>query len=263
MIVTTSDRPKPEALSKAAALAKELSARLAPRNNRTLGKLSEQLRDDKLMVVTDRELRYYYAGPKNAPLYFHPSMAYVRVKRLRAGESDPLVAVSRCVPGDSVLDCTAGLGADALVFSYAVGPGGSVTALESQLPLYVVVREGLATYKSDLADADEAMRRIRMVNASHLDYLRRQPDRSVDIVYFDPMFREPIHESSALEPLRGLANEDALSPEAVAHAVRVARKSVVMKEHKDSGEFERLGFERRHANTSKIAYGVIDVDGNN
>lgn len=260
MIVTTTDRPKPATLSKAHALAEECAARYVARGNRTLGKLAEQLQDDRLLVVTDRELRYYYAGPQSDPLYFHPSMAYVRVKRLRAGETDPLITVSRCEPGDTVLDCTAGLGADALVFSYAVGESGKVTALESQAPLYLIVREGLSSYQSSLPDVDEAMRRIQMLHANHDNYLSQLPDQSVDIVYFDPMFREPIHESSALQPIRRLANEDALAEQTVAHALRVARKCVVMKEHKDSGEFARLGFAKRHTNTSKIAYGVIDVD---
>ncbi|QAY66059.1 class I SAM-dependent methyltransferase [Paenibacillus protaetiae] len=262
MIVTTTDRPKPEMYAKAQLLSKELDIPFVPRRNRTLGKLAEQQRDERLLVVTDRELRYYYAGPQAPPLYFHPSMAYVRVKRLRAGEKDPLITISRCESGDKVLDCTAGLAADSLVFSYAVGTEGAVTALESEEALYVVVRDGLASYESSLPDVDEAMRRIRMVNTGHLSYLCSLPDNSVDIVYFDPMFREPIHESSALQPLRGLANVGALAEEAVAEAKRVARKTVVMKEHRDSGEFERLGFEKKHANTSKIAYGVIDVDSN-
>jgi hypothetical protein len=86
------------------------------------------------------------------------------------------------------------------------------------------------------------------------------PDRSVDIVYFDPMFRRPVLSSSALRPLRSQAEERPLSEAAVREAVRVARRRVVLKDHRDSGEFERLGFVRRRVSSSKVAYGVIDID---
>src|SRR5438132_140733 len=42
-------------------------------------------------------------------------MAFLRVLRARKGEVDPLVAAGELREGDSVLDCTLGLGGDALV----------------------------------------------------------------------------------------------------------------------------------------------------
>ncbi|NBD23504.1 class I SAM-dependent methyltransferase [Paenibacillus glycinis] len=253
MIVTTPHKPTPGQTAYAEAIAEELGGRFVPRKQDSLQLLRHKYADARLLVADDRGLRYYEESEE--PLYFHPSMAYVRVKRMRKGERDPLIALADCQPGDSVVDCTAGLGSDALVFSYAVGSEGSVTALESERMLYTVVREGLRTYHTEHEDVNDALRRIRMRCADHLAYLRAQPDKSVDIVYFDPMFRQPLHDSSALAPLRGLANGSALGEESVRQAVRVARKRVVLKEHGDSGEFERLGFERRHRN--KIAYGVI------
>jgi hypothetical protein len=253
MIVTTPPNPSPRLVDYAKGLAAELSGRYVPRRQDTLSGLKQRCNDRRLLVADDRGLRYYEDSEQ--PLYFHPSMAYVRVKRLRKGERDPLVELTDCRPGDRVLDCTAGLGSDAIVFSYAAGPEGHVTALESEPVLCAVVREGLQTYETEHADVNEAMRRIEIRCADHGAYLAGLPDKSLDIVYFDPMFRRPVHDSAALQPLRGLANPEALNPDAVRHAVRVARKAVVLKEHKDSGEFERLGFERRHAN--KIAYGVI------
>jgi len=258
MIVTTADKPSAEASGKAKRLAEELEVPYVPRGRKTLRQMGEQMEDIRILVVTEREVRFY-EGQTESPLYFHPSMAFVRVKRLRRGEADPMIVLSGCLEGDTVVDCTAGLGSDALVFSYAVGEAGAVIATESEPVLCTVVREGLAIYKSGLPDVDAAMRRIEMRCEQHYRYLSGLPDKSVDVVYFDPMFRHPIHESSAIEPLRTLANASALSPESVAEALRVARKTVVMKEHRDSGEFARLGFERRHVNTSKIAYGVIEV----
>ncbi|MFF2479444.1 class I SAM-dependent methyltransferase [Paenibacillus sp. NPDC058071] len=258
MIVTTSDKPSTAALEKAKRLAEELGGRYVRRGRYTLRQLADQHSEERLIAVTEKEVRFY-EGQTEQPLFFHPSMAFVRVKRLRKGDSDPLIELSGCREGDIVVDCTAGLGSDSLVFSYAAGETGHVTALESEPVLAAIVREGLADYRTGLPDVDAAMRRIELRTRHHGDYLKELPDNSVDIVYFDPMFRQPIHESSALQPLRELANPEALSEQAVADAVRAARKAVILKEHRDSGEFARLGFERRHVNTSKIAYGVIEV----
>ncbi|KQO17143.1 class I SAM-dependent methyltransferase [Paenibacillus sp. Leaf72] len=258
MIVTTADRPSEATVAKARRIAGELSVPYRARGRMTLRQIGAEMAEIRLFVVTDREVRYY-EGQTDTPLFFHPSMAFVRVKRLRRGETDPLITLSGCEEGDTIVDCTAGLASDSLVFAYAAGTSGQVTAIESERVLCALVREGLAVYESGLADVDAAMRRIRMISMNHLDYLRQLPDRSVDVVYFDPMFRQPIHESSSIQPLRQLVNDNALSIEAVTEALRVARKTVVLKEHRHSEEFARLGFERRHLHSSKIAYGVIEV----
>lgn len=258
MIVTTTAKPSSRALEQASRLAAELSAALKVRGNLTVNKLLTLTDDKRLIVVTENEVRYYN-GQSETPLYFHPSMAFVRVKRLRRGETDPLIQLSGCEEGDQIVDCTAGLASDSLVFAYAAGPTGSVTAIESEPVLCALVREGLSGYETSLPDVNEAMRRIEMINYNHLNYLSELSDKSVDIVYFDPMFRKPIHESSSMEPLRAVANMDELSIASIEQAKRVARKCVVLKEHQASGEFSRLGFERRHVNTSKIAYGVIQL----
>ncbi|MBD2869844.1 class I SAM-dependent methyltransferase [Paenibacillus arenilitoris] len=258
MIVTTTAQPSERIARQASHLSRELSATLKPRGNLTVRKLMAMSEDGRLIVVTEQEVRYY-EGQTDSPFYFHPSMAFVRVKRLRRGDTDPLIELSGCEAGDRVIDCTAGLAADSLVFSYAAGPQGSVTAIESEPVLCAIVRLGLAGYETGLPDVNAAMRRIELRCMNHGDYLSSLPDKSADIVYFDPMFRQPIRESSAMEPLRAMANMDALSEEVVEHAKRVARKSVVLKEHQASGEFARLGFERKHVNSSKIAYGVIEL----
>lgn len=259
MIITTAPGKTEKSWVQARRLGEELGAQVMPRRGLSVRKLLEASGDNRVIIVTDTETRFY-DHPDEPPLYFHPSMAFIRVKRLRKGESDPLLAVSRCQPGDRVIDCTAGMAADSLVFSYAVGENGHVDALESEPVLCALVREGLSAYESGLPDVDAAMRRIRLVNANHAEYLAALPDNSADIVYFDPMFRQPIMESAAIGAFRSLANMDALSEEVIEQAKRVASKSVVMKENGRSGEFQRLGFARSHFNTSKIAYGVIDID---
>ncbi len=255
MIVTTAYDPTAgdEARSKQAAAA--LNGLWVPRKRRSLAKLRMIFRDPHILIVTEREMKYYPGT--ESPLFFHPSTALLRIKRLLGGETDVLLDAAGVLPGDAVLDCTAGLASDSIVLSYAVGPDGQVTALESEAILYFLVAEGLKTYASDLEEANEAMRRVKIEHAEHGTYLAGLPDRSVDVVYFDPMFRIPVDKSSAMSPLREIANHRPLAEEAVEHACRVARKSVVMKEHRNSREFARLGFSRIERSGSKIAYGVI------
>lgn len=256
MLVTTAYRPDAPEEAYARSIAERLGALYVARGNRSLARLSQTYGDGELLVVSGRELRYY-SGPEADPVFFHPSMAAVRIKRLQKGERDRMLEACGLESGDAVLDCTAGMASDAIVFSYAAGPEGEVTALESEPVTALLVREGLAHYTSDLPALSEAMRRIRLIQADHLDMLKRLPSGRYDIVYFDPMFRSPVEESAWLAPLRPLANPEPLRPEAVREAVRVARKCVVMKERRGSGEFERLGFTPVFRSGATTDYGVI------
>uniref|UniRef100_UPI0025D0B145 class I SAM-dependent methyltransferase n=1 Tax=Selenomonas sp. F0473 TaxID=999423 RepID=UPI0025D0B145 len=115
-----------------------------------------------------------------------------------------------------------------------------------------------ASAAGDNYEMHAAMRRIAVHAADALTYLREQPDGSFDVVYFDPMFRRPLHESAGMNALRASADMRALTPETVAAACRVARRRVVMKERRGSGEFERLGFsEVVGGRYSRVAYGVM------
>ncbi|CAG5078707.1 Putative uncharacterized protein pcmT [Thermobacillus xylanilyticus] len=260
MIVTTGMKPTDEETAQAKALARELGGRYVPRGNATLASFMRRY-DSKQVLVTGPDGLRLHTADGDQPLRYHPGMALVRVKRLREGARDPLVEISGVRPGDSILDCTAGLAGDSFVFSFAAGPAGRVVALESEPVLHAIVREGLRTYRTGMVDADAALRRIELIRADHAEYLSSLPKNSVDIVYFDPMFRIPVYESSSMEPLRGVANPAPLSHEAVREARRVARRVVVLKENRDSGEFERLGFTWvKPKKTSAVAYGVIRVE---
>lgn len=257
LLVTTAYRPSPELEAQARELASAWNARYILRRQSSVRRLRERYGELPLLVLTDRELLYYPEGEE--PLFFHPSTALIRLKRLLKGESDLMLEQAGVRPGDRVLDCTAGLASDALVFAYAVGPTGRVTALESEPVLALLLRKGLAAYRTGLAPADEAMRRIEIVHVDHMSYLAGLPDNSCDVVYFDPMFRLPVGESSAMKTLRPVANNAALTEDTIREARRVAARTVVLKEHRDSPEFERLGFEKSVRSHSKIAYGVIKL----
>lgn len=258
MIVTTAERPTDALLKQAAALADELQADYVPRRRETLTGLRQAYGAAGVLVVARDGVRF--VSEDRPPLFFHPSMGLIRIKRLASGGTDAMIAVSGAAPGDSVLDCTAGLASDAMVFSFAVGEAGTVTAVEASPLLHAIVREGLRTADTGSSEADAACRKIRLLRGEHTDVLRGMPDRSVDIVYFDPMFDRPVRASASMRPIRPVAMQQPLSESAVREAVRVAKKSVVMKNAGGSTEFARLGFEPvRHSRTA-VAYGVIRID---
>lgn len=216
-------------------------------------KLFVQLDQHEALVVTRRDWRYERSD--GSTFTFHPNMAALRVKRLQEGGSDSLIAASGMQTGDHVLDCTLGIGADAIVSSFAVGEEGGVVALESQPLIAELVSHGLATYQTERRALQKAMRRIQVIHADYHTYLLEQPDQSVDYVLFDPMFRRPMLASLPMQQLKPLANHAPLTPEAVQEACRVARKAVLFKERVTSPEFERLGFVKQWS-SSQVAWGV-------
>lgn len=258
MIVTTAERPDAELAAQARRLAEEMKADYVPRRRDTLRHLAVRHRADGILVAARDGLKYVSDG--QPALFFHPSMGFVRIKRMLAGEPDPMIEAAGAAAGDTVLDCTAGLASDAIVFSHAVGPAGAVRAVEASPLLYVIVREGLRSARTGLAEVDDACRRIVMTQGDHAGILRGMPDRSVDVVYFDPMFSDPVQASEAIRPLRGHALHEPLNASVVREAVRVARKSVVMKNAKGSAEFARLGFALPRPTKSAAWYGVIRID---
>jgi hypothetical protein len=212
---------------------------------------------DHILVVTKSQLKLIMP---TGTYFFHIGMAKLRIKNLQTGNSDQMINAMRLSPGDVVLDCTLGLGTDAIVASYALGASGRVTGLESSPIVTELVWRGLAAYNPEDPAVASAMRRIEVVCAEHIDYLHRLPDKSVDIVYFDPMFRRPVQESSGIAPLRLLANHTPVTSDAINEAKRVARKRVVLKEAANSREFLRLGFQSFCGGTySSVMFGYIET----
>lgn len=256
--MTTSYHPQPEREQMARQLAEQFSVPYILRERRTLKQLFAETGFTQAVVVSHEGIRW--EDQEGRRFFFHPSMSAVRVKRLRSGGSDPLVASSGMRRGDEVLDCTLGMGADAIVAAFVTGSEGKVVALESQRVIAALVKHGMRTYSTDRADLAEAMRLVEVVCADYREYLPRLPDKSFDIVMFDPMFGKTVRESSAMQALRPLANPEPLDPASVKEAVRVARRTVLLKERRDSDEFARLGF-RVVKEASTYAFGVIDVKG--
>lgn len=260
VIITTGRKPTAADHARADFGAKRLGGRVVPRRNDSIVGLLKKYGAPVILVARDDTLVLEEA---DARLFFHPSLAHLRLQNIKLrGAADHLTEALDLRPGQSVLDCTLGLGADAIVESYAVGEGGQVTALEKSPLIALVISYGLAHYKGESHDDIlSALRRIKVINDDYRSYLKELPDKSFDAVYFDPMFRCPMEKSAPLSPLRQLAEGSPLEEESVREACRVARRRVVMKEAWYSREFARLGFsEFSGGKWSKVRYGIIRTD---
>lgn len=258
MIVTTSYRPSGTVVNKAKEWAAEWGIRFVSRQKLPVIRLYEEFGVDTVCVFGDNEFKIYRLHAR--ALEYHPSLAMIRVKRLVSGETDPLLQVSEVRVGDRVLDCTAGLGADAAVYSWAVGDSGRVTAVDSEPIPIMLLSGGVSIHSTGFAPLDKALSRIETVLDDHYCLMQHLPDNSYDIVYFDPMFRQAVDSSSAISSIREITNPHPLRTEAVKEACRIASRMVVLKDAFRSPEFERLGFTKISRPNATFTYGYIRCD---
>lgn len=254
--VTTSHRPSPEQFSQAVKLAAELCVPFVPRNDLSIEALLSDIGVVGMMVVSSQRISYFTNGSE---FFFHPGLAGLRINELKNGKTDQMIQAMSLQAGDTLLDCTLGLGTDAIVASYVSGPLGRVTGLESSVPIAGIVGRGLKTYRFEDDDLTTAMRRVEVVQSDHKDYLESLPHNSYDVVYFDPMFRSPRKNSPAMDAMRTIANPNPIDRDTVLLALKVCKRRVVIKERRWSKEFERLGFkEIRGGRYAPVVYGVIN-----
>ncbi|MGM0755306.1 MAG: class I SAM-dependent methyltransferase [Bacillota bacterium] len=257
MLITTSFRANVQTIETAKALAEDLHGEYVERRKQSVKQLAIK-RGDVLVVGKER---FEWYQPNGEKFFFHPSSAMFRVKRLLRGEKDPLIEAAQLKPGDSVLDCTLGLGSDAITASCAAGPNGKVVGIEKNPMTALLVREGLNTWETGVGEADEAMKRISVISGDSIEQLKKLPNRSFDIVYFDPMFEETIQESTSIAPLRHAAEYHFDHEMAMQEAIRVARKRVVLKDHWKSSRFtaDSYQFQVIKRKTAQFHYGYIQI----
>ena len=255
-IVTTARNSKIEVENLAANFAEKLNLKFVSRKDFSLETLKKIHGVENILLIKNN---FPVILMQEGELFFHPNTAHLRIKNLRQGEGDRLIDAAKIKSGDSILDCTLGLGSDSIVESFAVGNFGKVIALEINPLLAEVVRYGMKNFSDDTLPIIEAMRRVEVITANYSDYLKNAADNSFDVVYFDPMFRHGINKSSAINPIRPLADNRPLELESVKQACRVARRCVVMKENSRSSEFSRLGFKIADGGKySSISFGIIE-----
>jgi len=253
IFVTTSHKPTKEQALKAKQLAQELNLPYIPR--RSFRDLLEVVGSDYCYVVeSDRIVVKYREGS----LFFHPSTAKVRMRNVRKGLKDHLIECLQLKGNEWILDTTFGLGAEAILMAGFL-KDGKVVGLEASTPIYIVVREGLKNYRDKEDWVNDAMRRIEILNIDYRKYLANCSDDSFDIVYCDPMFENPVYESSSMNPLRPFAVYDTVTDEDIEEMLRVARKRVVLKAHAFDSLFDRIRVDRiTGSRKSQVLYGVIE-----
>lgn len=257
-ILTISYKANSDLVNQAKALANSLGLTFVIRKKESLLKLQAAYGAEYILVYTSSG-PYVYFGPHQEHR-FHLSMAQLRILNLERGQSDYLVEAMG--PGiASVLDCTLGLGADAIVMSYSMGTEGHIVGIEGSLPLWFVTTQGLAYFKHENPNITKALRRIETLYGDSTGYLKQCLPNSYDLVYLDPMFEVPVEASPQFTSLRGHLMKGSLTEETLALAKGVARKRVVVKERKEANLFKRLPpDEIVGGKYSRIAYGIYYAD---
>ncbi|WP_080845712.1 class I SAM-dependent methyltransferase [Cytobacillus gottheilii] len=254
MLVTTCGRPNEKNIHHAKQTAEELGVQFVPRRKRSILRIQEQENSDCIVVGKERLELYRQADPE--PFFFHPNSAMFRMKRILRDEHDPFLHACNLSEGNSFLDCTLGLAGDSIMASYAVGSSGEVMGIEGNPYLAYIVRNGLLTWRSGVAEMDDAMKRITVKQGYALHILRTLPDNRYDCVYFDPMFEESIDASEGIKTLKNFAVYEPFTEELINEALRVAKQRVVLKDHFRSEKFLKFDFEVIKRNSAKFHYGI-------
>lgn len=257
LAVTTVYDPDPDTLAAAHSWAKKLNTRFVPRERKSIATIMNTAQANIILLASKEGPIVHTPGGK---YFFHLSMADLRIKHLVNGKHDHMVTAMGLSQGMSVLDCTLGLASDAIVASYVVGTEGKVVGLEHSPLIALVAEIGLSSFIAESPEITAALRRIEVRQVNNLDYLQQVPDRSFDIVFLDPMFRNPVESSSNLKPLRYLADPRPVNALTLHEALRVARSRVVLKEARDSKVFHDLNISTLFGGKySSVQYGVVEV----
>ncbi len=258
LVVTTSRSAGAELRSEAETWARRLATRFVPRRARSLAQL---VADEQVagVLIVSAEPPVYHEPAQRVVYFFHPNMAKTRIHNLKVGRGDPLVTAAALSAGDSVLDCTLGRGCDAIVASWVVGEAGKVIGVERVAVLAALTAHGLATYQIRPPDIGAALRRIQVHQADYHDFLGQCPVGGFEVVYFDPIFDQPLEASPAMVPLRAIGDVQPVDIPALEEARRVARRAVVIKQRRGSDYWQELPWavEVIAGSRSRIEYGII------
>jgi hypothetical protein len=237
--VTTVRDPEPAEQAAASACAARFGVPSLDRAGRSLASLAVEHGAEALLVLGARRAALFLDGEERT---WQAGMGELRLRRLLRGEpargqhtADPFLAAADLRPGDAVLDATLGLGMDALVAAGAVGERGRVLGAEASTPLAALVAEGLVRHPAPAA------RRVEVVASDAGELLARLPERSFDVVAFDPMFRHARAQGAGFDLVRRLGDPRPLPVETLARARRVCRRWVVVKDGTPGWDLARLG----------------------
>jgi len=231
--ITTTLKINTEKLDEAQQLAAIMNLPFIPRLQKSIFNLLNENKLEAIYVVGNREDSI---ENKEGNLKWHPNMTSFKIRDLHLRKSNPMFEAMKLQVGDRVLDCTLGLGGDALFISSFVGKDGLVLGLEGDPLIAKLTERGLKNYFQNEFFLNDAANRIKVMNIRYEDFLNQiyEGHRAFDVIYFDPMFQTNIESSSAMKSVKSFAIGDCLDPSILEKAIRLSRKSVVVKMRRDS-----------------------------
>ncbi len=248
-MVTTSHKPTHQQVLRALKIASELGTRYVSRRHLIPRK------DETILIVESDRLSAVKDGKR---FFFHPSLAVIRKSNLDTGERDYLIESLGLKGNEEVLDCTLGLGSEAILIAHFL-PEGKVIGLEKSPIIKMIVEDGIKRKEKLYKWIQKAVERIEIMNADYKEFIR-ETKRKFDCVYADPMFEHPSYDSSAMNSMRPFADNSAIDVEDIEIMKNIAKKRVVVKAKWNDSIFERYNFDRVMGSAkSGIGYGVIEV----
>jgi len=258
MIITTAIDAMEEQVIEAKRLASELNITYHPRKKQSINFLLMNISKNLFVINKHRGLSYYEEN--ETEIFFHPNMAFHRIKQLEREQNDSLVTACHLKEGMTFFDGTLGLGSDTLVASFVVGQTGKVVSVEKSFPLSVVIKEGLKFFAAKNLPWKPLIDALEIKNQDNLLYLQNCPANSFDVVYFDFMFNRPVEASKGIQVISSLAVRDVITEAHVTEAIRVAKHRVVVKSSYGTKLIEDLGFKIEKKNQKRhFFYGVIEL----
>ncbi len=187
-----------------------------------------------------------YIATAEGQLRPHLSTAAIRLRHIAAGESDPLIRAAELRAGDRVVDCTYGLGRDAVVAAHIVGVTGAVIGIEASAALFHMADENRPL--SELEGSIEIEpATIEVISGDARSWLEAAPTDAADVILIDPMFANPKTSDASFSLLRQLADETPLEEAWVRSAQRVAQRCVVVKTGRWAPWFDDVGLTEVHS----------------
>lgn len=244
LVVTASLKATEATLQTAQAKARAWGIPFVDRNRSGLERVL--IHHDAALVFSNMGIHLATADGR---LHHHLGTAYIRLKSLERGDSDPLVRAGELTPGDHLIDTTFGLGRDSAVAARALGPAGQITAIESSAALFHLANEALIG-----ADPDPLAAPITLVHADARSYLAACETNSVDVVLVDPMFTAPKTSDAGFAILRSVADNTPLDQRWISEARRVARRWVILKAGSAMPWFDDEELTRVHSHSNATWY---------
>lgn len=255
MIVTTARKQVDRLKEEAQAYVAHFNGVFIDRQQRSIEDFYREFGEQPLLIVAKDKL-ILHRDAHAAPFYYHPNAALLRYKQWKKTGHDPFLSVVGLSEGETMIDATLGMGADAVLAQVAVGASGSVTGLEANPYIAFIVKQGFASWSEGDDQFTTSLQNIHVVQTENLTYLKACPPESVDVVYFDPMFEVRMH-SPGLAGLKQFASYQSLTEEVVKEAKRVAKHKIVLKNPTSSSLFARLGFSVHYRPHASFQYGII------